>query len=46
MTKTEVLDNYKLNVNNSYVKILVDLFDRIINVDFQEEKLKKKVLVQ
>src|SRR3989338_1130766 len=37
---------YKLNVNNSYVKILVDLFDRIINVDFQEEKLKKKVLVQ
>ncbi len=35
---------YKLNMGNPYVKILIDLFDRIINVDFREEKIKKKVL--
>jgi hypothetical protein len=29
---------YKLNMTNPYVKILVDLFDKIINVDFQEVK--------
>ncbi len=35
---------YKLNINNPYIRILVDLFDRIINVDFQEAKIKKKVI--
>lgn len=35
---------YKLNINNSYVKILVDLFDKVINVDFHEEKIRKKIL--
>lgn len=31
---------YKLNLQNPYVMILVDLFDKIINVDFQEGKQK------
>jgi len=36
---------YKLNRDNSQVKVLMDLFDKIINVDFQEEKqIKKKIL--
>lgn len=36
---------YKLNMDNSQVKVLMDLFDKIINVDFQEEKqIKKKIL--
>ena len=35
---------YKLNMNNPYVKILTDLFDKIINIDFQENKIKKEVL--
>ena len=30
---------FKLNMDNPYVKILIDLFDKIINVDFQEEKV-------
>jgi len=36
---------YKLNIENPQVKVLVDLFDRIINVDFQEEKQIKKKIV-
>ena len=36
---------YKLDINNPYVKILINLFDKIINVDFQEDKIKKKVVV-
>ena len=36
---------YKLNMSNPYVKILVTLFDKIINVDFQEDKIKKQVVV-
>ena len=36
---------YKLNIDNPYVKILIDLFDKIINIDFQECKIKKKVVV-
>ncbi|MBI2136103.1 hypothetical protein HYU06_03460 [Candidatus Woesearchaeota archaeon] len=36
---------YKINATNPYVKILIEVFDRIINVDFQEERIKKKVLV-
>lgn len=39
---------YKLNMSNPYVKMLADLFDKIINVDFLEQKpehiAKKKVL--
>ena len=35
---------YKLNTSNRHVKILIDLFDKIINVDFQEDKIKKKVV--
>jgi len=35
---------YKLNMDNPYVRILVDLFDKIINIDFQEGKIKKKVI--
>lgn len=35
---------YKLNINNHYVIILLDLFDRIINIDFQENKIKKRIL--
>lgn len=34
---------YKLNTDNPYVKILVSVFDKIINVDFQESKIVKKV---
>lgn len=34
---------YKLNMDNPYVRILVDVFDKIINVDFQEGKIVKKV---
>lgn len=36
---------YQLNMSNPYVKILVTLFDKIINVDFQEDKIKKEVIV-
>ena len=36
---------YKLNMSNPYVKILIGLFDKIINVDFQEGKIRKKVVV-
>ena len=36
---------YKLNMSNPYVKILVSLFDKIINVYFQEDKIKKQVVV-
>ncbi len=36
---------YKLNLSNPYVKILQELFDKIINVDFQEEKVRKKIVV-
>ena len=37
---------FKLNTGNPQVKVLMDLFDKIINVDFQEGKtVKKKVLV-
>ncbi len=35
---------YKLNMNNKYVKILTDLFDKIINIDFREDKTKKKII--
>lgn len=35
---------YKLNINNPYAIILVDLFDKIINTDFQEIRIKKKVV--
>ena len=28
---------YKLNLDNPYVEILTDIFDRVINVDFQEK---------
>jgi len=34
---------YKLNMNNPYVNVLVELFDKIINVDFKEEVVLKKV---
>lgn len=34
---------YKLNMDNPYVKILVNVFDKIINVDFQESEIVKKV---
>ena len=30
---------YKLNMKNPYVKILVEVFDKIINVDFQEKEI-------
>ncbi|MBU2639741.1 MAG: hypothetical protein KKG75_03480 [Nanoarchaeota archaeon] len=30
---------YKLNIENPYVKILVELFDKIINVDFREKEI-------
>ena len=33
---------YKLNMENPYVKVLVDLFDKIVNIDFQECKIKRK----
>lgn len=36
---------YKLNMNNHYVRILIDLFDKIINADFQCEKIKKEIVV-
>ncbi len=35
---------YKLNMNNPHVKILTDLFDKIINLDFQEDEIKKKIM--
>lgn len=36
---------YKLNIANPYVRILIDLFDKIINIDFTEKKkIKKKIL--
>jgi DNA-binding transcriptional regulator YhcF (GntR family) len=42
LTHTRKIGNaklYKLNTNSPYVKILIDLFDKIINVDFQEPKI-------
>src|SRR3989344_9181818 len=33
---------YKLNTGNYYVMILIDVFDKIINVGFKKEKIKKK----
>lgn len=35
---------YKLNANNSYVLILIEVFDKIINVDFQQDKIRKKIV--
>lgn len=35
---------YKLNTENDYVLILIDVFDKIINVDFNEDKIKKKIV--
>ena len=35
---------YKLNTDNQYVLILIDVFDKIINADFQEDKVKKKIV--
>jgi len=35
---------YKLNTANQYVLILIDVFDKIINADFQEDKVKKKIV--
>jgi len=32
---------YKLNMNNPQVRLVVELFDKIINVDFKEEVVKK-----
>lgn len=35
---------YKLNMTNPHIKFLVELFDKIINIDFKEEViLNKKV---
>ncbi len=34
---------YKLNAKNNYVLILIDVFDKIINTDFQEDKIKEKI---
>ena len=39
---------YKINLTNPYVKMVADLFDKIINIDFLEQKpehtSKKKIL--
>lgn len=35
---------YKLNMKNPYVKLLAELFDKIINVDFRERKSKNYLL--
>ena len=35
---------YKLNSNNDYTLILIDVFDKIINVGFQENKVRKKII--
>ncbi|MBI2105389.1 hypothetical protein HYT56_00960 [Candidatus Woesearchaeota archaeon] len=35
---------YKLNTNNHYVLILIDVFDKIINTNFQEDKIKRKII--
>ena len=35
---------FKLNTGNPQVKVLMDLFDKIINVDFQEAEPAKKVV--
>ena len=35
---------YRLNLDNPYVKVLAELFDKIINVHFHE-KTKKKIAV-
>lgn len=35
---------YKLNTSNQYVRILIELFDKIINVNFQEDRIEKKVV--
>ena len=32
---------YKLNIKNPRVKILAEIFDKIINANFQEEEIKK-----
>lgn len=37
---------YKLNTDNYYVIILIDVFDKIINTDFHENRIKKKVIAQ
>ncbi|MBI1969065.1 hypothetical protein HYS48_00085 [Candidatus Woesearchaeota archaeon] len=34
----------KLNMHNPYVRLLADLFDKIINVDFQEKKKEKQLV--
>ena len=34
---------YKLNTDNVRVIMLVELFDKIINIDFQEEQIKQKL---
>ena len=43
LTHTRDIGNaklYKLNTQNSHIKILIELFDKIINTDFQETELK------
>ncbi len=30
---------YKLNLGNPYVRILIEIFDKVINVDFQEKRI-------
>ncbi len=35
---------YKLNMNNLHVNILIELFDKIINIDFQEDEIKEKII--
>lgn len=30
---------YKINIKNPYVEILIEIFDKVINVDFQEKRI-------